>query len=384
MKNGGPHMQDFLSERLEDAVARGLLGAGLAHRVALAARLATTLPGATGQPAHALSGETLGKTLGLSRAAVHKHVERLRSLGFAVEPAAGSGYRLTGPFTDLVAAEAALPFILERADAGSPWNAGLPYEYVAACGSTNQVLKRQATASPTGTVVVTDQQTEGRGRLGRSWVNQPGKDLTFSVLLRPAVAPARAHLLSLTGALAVAEVLEAVPGLERIIGIKWPNDVLLAGKKVCGILVEGSMDADRMEWAVAGIGLNVNSDPAALIAGAALERANEWRGKPQPTSLREALGRSVARAPLLAELLARLTKRWSSLVDEAVLEGLRRRDVLVGARVAVLSGPPGDEPVASGEAVGMGAEGQLLVRAPSGEIISVFAGDVTLRRADED
>lgn len=368
-----------LAELLDMVIDRGLVGAGVAHRVALASRLASTLPLSGEGAGEAISGETLGKSLGLSRAAVHKHVEHLRSLGFSIEPVAGTGYRLVCPFADLVAPEAALPFILEQLDPRSSWNAGLPYDYVLACGSTNQILKRVANSSASGMIVVTDEQTGGRGRLGRTWVSSRGKDLTFSVLLRPQVTPAQAHLLSLAGALAVAEVLESLPGLKGQVGIKWPNDVLLGGKKVCGILLEGSMDMDRMEWAVAGIGLNVNSDPATLVDGLASTAANEWQGRPEPTSLREAMGQDVPRAPLLAVLLARLTERWSAVDGVAILEGLRKRDVLLGQRVVVLSGSPGDEPVADGEVVGVGPEGQLLVRDPAGETLAVFAGDVTVR-----
>ncbi len=380
-------MQDVLTQKLEKAVSRGLLGLGCAHRVSLAARLVTTLPGDEGGATEALSGQALGKELGLSRAAVHKHIEQLRALGVAIEPVAGAGYRLARPFADLVAAETALPYVLRSMDAGAAWSAGLPYHYFSACDSTNRVLKRKAASSPAGTVVVTDEQTGGRGRLGRTWVSGPGKDLTFSVLLRPAVEPARAHLLSLAGALAVAEVLESMAGLEGFVGIKWPNDVLLGNRKVCGVLLEGSMDPDRIEWAVAGIGLNVNSDPDALVACLPEEqasRASEWRGKPRPTSLRAALGCDLARAPLLARILTRLTERWSGVDDDAVLAGLRERDVLAGRRVTVLSGPPRDEPVLSGEALGIGAEGQLLIEDSSGETVAVFAGDVTVREAGGD
>jgi BirA family biotin operon repressor/biotin-[acetyl-CoA-carboxylase] ligase len=370
---------DSLSDRLDAAVARGLLGIGSAHRVALATRLASTLPGAGSEIYPVLSGEELGRILGLSRAAVHKHVEHLRSLGFGIAPIAGSGYRLEHPFTDLVAAEAVLPRLLECVDPGPPWVAGLPYQYLAACGSTNQVLKQAAASSPSGAAVVTDDQRGGRGRLGRTWVSQPGKDLTFSVLLHPALVPAQAHLLSLAAALAVAEVLEGIPGLGGRVGIKWPNDVLLSGDKVCGILLEGSMDADRLHWAVAGIGLNVNSDPAGLVRGLPPEAREEWMGRPRPASLRAQVGRDVPRAPLLGTLLARLTERWTDLEAGSILEGLRRRDVLAGRRVEVLSGPPRNELVVAGESLGIGPEGQLLVRTAASDTVAVFAGDVTVR-----
>lgn len=368
-------------DRLDVAVARGLIAKGLAHRVALAGELAATLPRTDSERAGVLSGEALAKRLGLSRAAVHKQVEHLRSLGFAIVPVAGAGYRLERPFTDLVAAEAVLPFLLESADLGSSWIAGLPFEHLGSCESTNRVLKEAAPSSPTGMVVVTDEQTGGRGRLGRTWVSGAGRDLTFSVLLRPSLAPAQAHLLSLAAALAVAEVLETIPGLEGRVGIKWPNDLLLGERKLCGILLEGSMDADRLQWAVAGIGLNVNSDPADLVGGLFAEARAEWVGKPEPTSLRGHLGREVPRGTLLVALLARLTERWTGAAERDVLDGIRRRDVLSGRRVEVLSGPPRNEVLVAGEVLGIGPEGQLLVRNASGETVAVFAGDVTLRGA---
>jgi BirA family transcriptional regulator, biotin operon repressor / biotin---[acetyl-CoA-carboxylase] ligase len=377
-----------LSGHLEELAASGLLTMGQARRIGLAAELAK-------DPGGVLSGQTVGDFAHLSRAAIHKQVEQLRSLGFAIEPVGGAGYRLAQPFDDLVAAEAVIPLLLELLEPcgllknGGPWIAGLPYRYVASCPSTNQALRTAAAAPrpaahrgpatlPAGAVVVTDEQTGGRGRLGRGWVSQPGRDLTFSVLLRPALAPARAHLLSLAAALAVAETLETIPGLEGQVGIKWPNDVLLGDRKVCGILVEGSMDSDRLHWAVAGIGLNVNSDPGAFTRGVGAEALQEWAGRPEPASLSHALATNVPRAPLLAQLLARLTERWRD-VEGGDLPGLRQRDLLRGRVVEVLSGPPANAPVASGEAAGIGEEGQLFVRTEDGRTAQLFAGDVTVR-----
>ncbi len=388
-------MQNSLSKGLDAAVDRGLIGAGAAHRTSLAAQLAQAC--SQPQPATipaALSGQALGRSLGLSRAAVHKHVEHLRASGFAIVSVAGAGYRLARPFTDLVVPEAVLPFLLDRSGLECAWMAGLPYLHLNRCGSTNDVLKQVAGSSPSGTLAVTDEQIGGRGRLGRSWASEAGKDLTFSVLLRPTLAPAHAHLLSLAAAVAVAEVLEGIPGLEGRVGIKWPNDVLLGNEKVCGILLEGSMDVDRLQWAVAGVGLNVNGDAGALADGLIPEEERDWLRRPRPVSLREHLGHEVPRAPLLAGLLAGLTRRWVELetgLREArehapesdatadLLAQLRERDVLAGQRVEVLSGPPRNEPLIAGEAVGIGAGGQLLVRSQAGETIAVFAGDVTVR-----
>jgi len=414
-----------LDSHLEVAVAAGLISSGTAHRIGLAARLAATSlqEGEAAGPA-VISGQALAGIMGLSRAAVHKHMRHLQALGFSVTSAPGKGYRLESPFTDLVAAEAVLPFLLgstrcekgavaDLSEAGPPQSGlpyvGLPYLYLERCESTNLVLREAMTSrgdaagfaagrtvrsrrssawAPTGAVVVTDAQTGGRGRLNRTWSSRPGKDLTFSILLRPSLVPGQAHLLSLTAALAVAEVLETMPGLKEGVAVKWPNDVLLGGKKVCGILLEGSMDADRLQWAVAGIGLNVNSASSALMTSATPEQAADWGGKPRPVSLREHLGHEVPRAPLLAALLDRLGVRWAALESRSasqaeILDQLRRRDALAGRPVEVVKATGPREPAVVGEAVGIGPEGQLLVRQASGQMLEVFAGDVTVRSAGD-
>jgi BirA family transcriptional regulator, biotin operon repressor / biotin---[acetyl-CoA-carboxylase] ligase len=370
-----------LSEGLDVAVARGLLDSGCARRTALMSELGRSTWSAEARQRVVVSGQVLASQLGLSRAAVHKHVARLRGLGFAVEAVTGSGYCLAAAADDLLASEAVLPFLLDVALNDFAWLAGLPYYYIPACGSTNQLLKEAASGLPAGATMVTDAQSAGRGRLDRCWTSAAGKDLTFSVLLRPRLSPAEAHLLSLAAALAVAEEIESLPGLRGRVGIKWPNDVLIDEKKVCGILVEGSMQADRVEWAVAGIGLNVNSDPAALKQSLGSLAEAQWLGKPEPTSLRASIGREIPRAPLLGSLLRRLTFRCGDARAADTLEGLRRRDLLIGKRVAIIAGSSGLEPFLEGEAMGVGAEGELLVRDARGETVAVFAGDVTLRRS---
>ena len=409
------HDASILDQRLAAAVARRLIEPGLAQRVRLNLRLQESLyprkypeetPAPSGgdadrpSPARpSLSGEALGRLLGLSRAAVHKHIDQLRGQGFSIESAAGTGYRLTRPADDLVAGEAVIPYLLESFDPAAPWSAGLPYLYHQTCESTNLVLRQAASgrpaqdypdrdsddALPAGAVAVTEHQAAGRGRLGRTWSDEVGKELMFSVLLRPSLAPGQAHLLSLGAALAVARTLELLPGLAARVKVKWPNDVFIDGGKVCGILVEGSMDADRLHWAVAGIGVNVNGDSAALAETIA-ERGDEGaETRPQPVSLRECLGAAVPRAPLFAALLSRLTDVWSGLergpagVDD-LLAGLRERDVLAGSMVEVYGGAGRQQVVASGKAVGIGPEGQLLLRTSAGETVSVVAGDVSLRR----
>ena len=272
---------------------------------------------------------------------------------------------------------------------GASWHAGQPFEYRAECASTNAALKDMAEQSAAGTTLATDAQTGGRGRLGRTWLSQPGLDLTFSVLLRPALEPAKGHLLALATGVAVAQALEEGFGLAGQVSLKWPNDVLLGDRKVCGILLEASAGADRITWAVAGIGLNVNSEPSRVLASLSSEQAMEWRGRPEPVSLKEHLGTTVPRAPLLAALLARFTWWWSALdrpgagpgAAHSLLEEWRKRDALAGRPVEVFAGPDRSELAAAGEAAGLGEEGQLLVRTGDGAFVEVFAGDVSVSAA---
>jgi BirA family biotin operon repressor/biotin-[acetyl-CoA-carboxylase] ligase len=287
---------------------------------------------------------------------------------------------------DPIGAEVVVPLLLDLVEPGASWVAGLPFEYQSRCVSTNSALKQIAGSARSGATIATDEQTGGRGRLGRTWVSGPGVDLTFSVLVRPALAPARGHLLALATGVAVAEVLEESLSLHGQVKLKWPNDVILGGKKVCGILLEASADADRILWAVAGIGLNVNSAVSRLAESPAPESAAEWRGRPLPVSLLEHLGHPVPRAPLLAAILARLTFWWTGLDRAGTMPSLlaewRERDALAGRRVEVFAGADRSELVVAGEAAGIGTEGQLLVRGEEGALTEVFAGDVSVTAPD--
>jgi BirA family biotin operon repressor/biotin-[acetyl-CoA-carboxylase] ligase len=368
------HSLKKVSESCRDLVRRGLLGVDEASRVALVAELMPTLAGAV----PVVSAEALALAAGLPEEALPAQMAHIRSVGLAAEPVGSTGYRLGRPFDDLLVPEAVLPLLLERMDCARPGAVGLPYLYHARCGSTNQELKSEAAAALAGTLVVTDDQTEGRGRLGRSWLSNPGEDLTFSVLQRPSMSAAEASLLSLAAALATAEVLEALPGLESRVWVKWPNDVYIDEKKVCGILLESSLDGARLEWVVAGIGLNVNSDPVATLEELEPAEREAWRGRPRPTSLRAELGRAVGRGWLLAELLARLSVRWGETAPADLLTHLRARDALLGRWVKVLAGPPDGALVVAGKAMGIGPQGELLVKDSEGSTVPVFAGEVTL------
>jgi BirA family biotin operon repressor/biotin-[acetyl-CoA-carboxylase] ligase len=242
---------------------------------------------------------------------------------------------------------------ITRARAGSRLGRHVIYE--AALASTNllaRTLLRHGAAD--GTVVVTDDQTQGRGRLGREWIAVPCSGLTFSVCLRPP-AGRRLHALSPAAALAVGDVVHDVVAARCT--LKWPNDVLVDGAKVCGILIELDEMGDR-QAAVVGIGLNVNAAPPLASA----------------TCLAACTGAPLAREPLLLRLLAALEQYVHAAegTPDAVIRQWRDRLDTLGRQVRVQSATG----MVEGVAVDVDAEGALLVRAPDGTTSSVHAGDI--------
>ena len=228
-------------------------------------------------------------------------------------------------------------------DGGEPAPLGRPRRHHRRTGSTNaEAATLAAAGAPHGTLVTSSEQTAGRGRQGRSWVAPAGEALMLSLVLRR-----YDDLLPLRAGLAVAEVAG------RTAGVKWPNDVLLDGRKVAGILVEAF---PRRGWAVLGVGINVAIDVAALPAGLR-DRAGS-------------LGRPVGDVEIvLAELLSRLPHRLAE-APVVILDSWRRRDALLGREVTWAGG--------SGVATGVDARGSLQVISATGETIALHAGEVHL------
>lgn len=354
-----------LPQRADEWLAahRTMVDAGVVQRARIVARL---LGGGR------VSGQRLASELGVSRAAVHKHADVLRGLGVPLSSIPGVGYELLPPF-DILAPEVVLPLLASRAP-----SFGGPYLFHAEIGSTNVVAQEAARGgAPHGALAVTDFQSSGRGRLGRGWTSEPGLDLTFSIVLRPDCAPQSVSRLTLAAGVAVADTILALGDLDGRVTVKWPNDVLIDGRKVCGILSEAALDMDRLHWVVVGIGLNVNGTPA---SGVALQELPP--GAPLPISLREARGTFTPRTPLLVELLAALSSVFASVEGEAwdrALGRLRALDALRGQRVDVRARVGGGYPVLSGVADGLASDGSLRVRDDSGALHEVVSGDVTLR-----
>jgi BirA family biotin operon repressor/biotin-[acetyl-CoA-carboxylase] ligase len=234
-------------------------------------------------------------------------------------------------------------------------------EYRAALGSTQDLGRELAEAGAVeGTVVLAGRQTAGRGRLGRSWISPRG-GLYFTVVLRP--PPEHLRALVIIAALAVARAMERLAGLQT--SVKWPNDVLVAGRKVCGILSESELVGESVSYALVGIGVNVNADMAAYRETAALA-----------TSVMTELGREVSREALAAGILNEFEALYlAAQAGEPIHQEWRARLSTLGKEVRVRFG----EQVEEGLAEDVDSDGSLVLRRADGSRVTIAAGDVTLR-----
>lgn len=244
-----------------------------------------------------VSGGDLSRELGISRAAIGKHMQALRKEGYLIQAAPQKGYRL------LETPNKPLPAEINRyLDQDSPWQ----IHYLQKVDSTNNYLRSLAEQDcPAFTVVFAEEQWAGKGRISRAWYSPPSESLFFSVLFRPSLAPSLAQTVTLLTAVSIATALNTL-GFEP--KIKWPNDLLLDGKKLCGILAEMRSDFDTVHWQVVGIGLNVNNQSF----------PDELSDK--ATSLRISKGQIISRPLVAARILNQLARDFQTLSERGFEE----------------------------------------------------------------
>lgn len=305
-----------------------------------------------------LSGQQLCEKFQVSRTAVWKAVEQLKEEGYQIEAVRNRGYRLQE-----------VPDVIHEAELASlidtKW-AGKSIYYMEETDSTNiQAKKLGEAGAEHGTLVVTDRQTSGRGRRGRRWESPAGSNIFMSLLLRPELEPNLAPMLTLVMAQSIAQATREDPGVPA--QIKWPNDLVIEGKKTCGILTEMSTEIDWINYVVIGIGINVNVS----------HFPQELEG--QATSLFLETGKKICRSKLIASVLMRFEENYRTFMEQKNMSALQEDydQLLVNRNREVRVLDPGRE--YSGYALGIDELGQLLVRKADGEVVKVFAGEISVR-----
>jgi BirA family biotin operon repressor/biotin-[acetyl-CoA-carboxylase] ligase len=328
---------------------------------------AETLPGTTDRRIAALvtllaenativvSGARVAREIGVSRSTVWKWVERLRELGVRVK-----GHPRTGYFLERVPDILTADMLRQRLK-GSLFGKHIYHFFKV--DSTNRVaLDLGHAGEPEGAVILGEEQTAGRGRAGRGWHSERAAGIYVTLLLRPKLAPVQAPLLTMMAGLSAHSAIQAQTGLA--VDLKWPNDLLIGGKKTGGILTEMHAEPAQVRFVIVGIGLNVNQEkfPSELAASA--------------TSLRVESGRPQSRLELLVRLLREFERDYNDFLSEgpaAVIERFTRiSSYAQGKRVRVSNGRENF----TGTTAGLGPEGLLLVKRDSGQVTTVIAGDV--------
>ena len=307
-----------------------------------------------------VSGQELCDKLGVSRTAVWKVIGSLKEEGYEIDSVSRKGYRLLSS-PDVVSESEIASRILD----GVFGQRVVSYEIT---DSTNTRAKQLAEEGAVhGTLVVANMQTAGKGRRGRSWQQEEGSVIAMSLLLRPTFSPDKASMLTLLAAHSVAGAIEAVTGLPA--AIKWPNDIVINGKKTVGILTEMSLGVEQaaIDYIVIGIGINVNNT------------AFPEEIRDMATSLYLEKGERVSRSVLIAESMRRLEVDYEAFLKtedlSAILPDYNAHLISMNKEVRVLD-PKGEY---TGISRGMDAQGELLVERADGEIIKVYAGEVSVR-----
>jgi BirA family biotin operon repressor/biotin-[acetyl-CoA-carboxylase] ligase len=303
-----------------------------------------------------ISGAKIAKEIGVSRGTVWRWVQRLRTLGIDVSGHPHNGYHIER-IPDILA-----PKLISRRLLNTPFWKHI-YHFFKVESTNDIAMTLGDEGEPHGAVVIAEEQTAGRGRAGRSWTSEKSAGIYCTVLLRPAISPTQASLLTLIAGLAArdaaAEELDAAPD------VRWPNDLLLGGRKFCGILTEMQAEPDRVHYAVIGIGINVNQTrmPSEIAATA--------------TSLRIQSGRIHSRLEILIRLLRHLDRYYNLLLAEGSAPILRRfsevSSYFQGKRVRITTA--NDSFVGTTE--GLEPNGLLRVARDDGRVVPVISGDVT-------
>jgi BirA family biotin operon repressor/biotin-[acetyl-CoA-carboxylase] ligase len=287
-----------------------------------------------------LSGQTLSNQLGISRVSIWKHIRGLKEDGYVIETSP-RGYRLVSSPDLLLPYE--FPNLEQR------------IHYFPEVGSTMDVARELAKkGAREGTIVIAEAQTRGRGRLSREWLSPEG-GIYFTLVLRPRISPAYAPRINLMAAIAVAATIRNLFGLKA--ELKWPNDVLIEGRKLCGILAEMDAEMDVVNFVNVGIGINANTSILQF--------------EKTVTSLKDVLGKEISRKEFLGALLVEIERRQPLLMKTDLIEEWKKLSATLNKDVRIMS--LGEEVI--GQAIDIDATGALILKGKDGSLRTVLVGD---------
>ncbi|AFS79361.1 bifunctional protein biotin operon repressor/biotin--[acetyl-CoA-carboxylase] synthetase BirA [Gottschalkia acidurici 9a] len=306
-----------------------------------------------------VSGQDLSNKLNVSRTAIWKYINILKEEGYSIESITRKGHRLLSS-PDVLSEEEVKEYLKTK-------YIGRNILYYDSIDSTNNEAKNIASkGNEEGTVVIAEEQIQGRGRLGKNWTSPKGKGIWMSIVVRPDIEPMDASKIT---QITAASVYRAMKEMEIEVSIKWPNDIILNGKKVCGILTEMSGEMMKINYLVIGIGVNVNIEDD--------EFPDEVKEK--ATSLKRELGKTINRKALVGKILNNFEYFYEEMtiknnIEEAI-NICREKSILIGKKVRVIQKNQELERVA----VGLTDDGELLVKDEDGNITKLISGEVSVR-----
>ena len=303
-----------------------------------------------------MSGEQLSKKLGISRTAVWKHINALREEGYNIESVNKKGYRLAEKPDDILSSE------------NIAYN--LPTEFIGkkvihldTVGSTNDYAKEIGNKVSGGTLIISEQQTKGKGRLGRVWKSKSGDGIWMSLIIKPKIEPHKAPFLTLVSG---ASVVKALSNLGVEASIKWPNDIIVHNKKICGILTELSAEMERVNYVVIGIGINIKT----------IDFPDEIKEK--ATSLYKE-GYKLSRVDIVRQFCIEFEKLYKGYIldgnKQDTLELCRKYSAIIGKQVYVIKNNKRELV----KCIDINENGNLIVKEKNGEIQEIMSGEVSIR-----
>ena len=303
-----------------------------------------------------ISGEDLSNKLGISRTAVWKHIKKLKEEGYNIESVNKKGYRLVSFPGDLLTSEN-IKYNLQTEMIGDN------IHHLQTIDSTNEYLKRIGDKSTDGTVVISEEQTRGKGRMGRTWQSKSGEGIWMSLLLKPNIIPFKAPFITLVAGVSVVTALRK---LNVPAQIKWPNDIILNDKKICGILTELSAEIERVNYVIVGMGMNVKN----MYFSGELEH--------KATSLYKE-GYVLQRVDIVDEILYEFEKNYIDYIEndnkEHVLNLFRQYSNIINKEIYLITNDKRELVTC----IDINDSGNLIVKDKDNNIREIMSGEVSIR-----